>query len=137
MVVTSLQRLFPYTLIQYDTERDEPLRTANGLCVETPKGEKFCLCSCETNHSFAPVFFKLNLVANTSTQDKILAVRQLSSQRAATYLVTFFKVRPDCWCRRSQTLPLLSATPKMRHKPRGRGFAMFSKKEIFTSTVAT
>lgn len=40
MVVSSLQRLFPYTLIQYDTERDEPIRDATGLCVKTPKGEK-------------------------------------------------------------------------------------------------
>lgn len=49
MVVTSLQRLFPYTLIQYDTERDEPIRDANGLCVKTPKGEKSRLCSCKIN----------------------------------------------------------------------------------------
>ncbi|XP_026233362.1 hsFATP2a_ACSVL_like domain-containing protein [Anabas testudineus] len=35
-----LQRmLFPYVVIKYDTERDEPVRDANGLCVESPKGE--------------------------------------------------------------------------------------------------
>ncbi|XP_075903971.1 long-chain fatty acid transport protein 2 [Nelusetta ayraudi] len=39
------RRLFPYTLIQYDTERDEPRRNANGLCVETPKGETGLLVS--------------------------------------------------------------------------------------------
>ncbi|XP_054467913.1 long-chain fatty acid transport protein 2 [Anoplopoma fimbria] len=32
------QKLFPFTLIKYDTERDEPIRDANGLCVESPKG---------------------------------------------------------------------------------------------------
>ncbi|XP_029284443.1 very long-chain acyl-CoA synthetase [Cottoperca gobio] len=31
--------LFPYTLVKYDTERDEPVRDTNGLCVESPKGE--------------------------------------------------------------------------------------------------
>lgn len=45
-LVTFLQRLFPYTLIQYDTERDEPIRDGNGLCVKTPKGERFRLCVC-------------------------------------------------------------------------------------------
>ncbi|KAI3377479.1 hypothetical protein L3Q82_008651, partial [Scortum barcoo] len=39
------QRLFPYTLIQYDTERDEPIRDANGLCVKSPKGETGLLVS--------------------------------------------------------------------------------------------
>lgn len=38
-----LQRLFPYTLIQYDTGRDEPIRDANGLCVEAPRGESTSL----------------------------------------------------------------------------------------------
>lgn len=33
------KKLFPYTLIKYDTERDEPVRDGNGLCVEAPKGE--------------------------------------------------------------------------------------------------
>ncbi|XP_058485881.1 long-chain fatty acid transport protein 2 [Solea solea] len=37
--------LFPYTLIKYDTERDEPVRDANGLCVEVPKGETGLLVS--------------------------------------------------------------------------------------------
>uniref|UniRef100_A0A8P4KDY3 long-chain-fatty-acid--CoA ligase n=1 Tax=Dicentrarchus labrax TaxID=13489 RepID=A0A8P4KDY3_DICLA len=32
------QALFPYTLIKYNTERDEPVRGANGLCVESSKG---------------------------------------------------------------------------------------------------
>uniref|UniRef100_A0A8C2X299 long-chain-fatty-acid--CoA ligase n=1 Tax=Cyclopterus lumpus TaxID=8103 RepID=A0A8C2X299_CYCLU len=32
------QKLFPFTLIKYDTERDEPIRDAHGLCVESPKG---------------------------------------------------------------------------------------------------
>ncbi|XP_041791939.1 very long-chain acyl-CoA synthetase [Chelmon rostratus] len=39
------RKLFPYTLIQYDTERDEPIRGANGLCVESPKGETGLLVS--------------------------------------------------------------------------------------------
>uniref|UniRef100_A0A0E9X6S9 long-chain-fatty-acid--CoA ligase n=1 Tax=Anguilla anguilla TaxID=7936 RepID=A0A0E9X6S9_ANGAN len=32
-------KLFPYTLIKYDIERDEPVRDSRGLCVEVPKGE--------------------------------------------------------------------------------------------------
>ncbi|KAG8001273.1 Very long-chain acyl-CoA synthetase [Nibea albiflora] len=39
------KKLFPYTLIQYDTERDEPIRDANGLCVESLKGETGLLVS--------------------------------------------------------------------------------------------
>ncbi|KAF7644950.1 hypothetical protein LDENG_00213230 [Lucifuga dentata] len=43
------RKLFPYTLIKYDTERDEPIRDANGLCVESPKGEAGLLVSKITN----------------------------------------------------------------------------------------
>uniref|UniRef100_A0A671Y3Q1 long-chain-fatty-acid--CoA ligase n=1 Tax=Sparus aurata TaxID=8175 RepID=A0A671Y3Q1_SPAAU len=39
------RKLFPYTLIQYDTERDEPVRDANGLCVESLTGETGLLVS--------------------------------------------------------------------------------------------
>uniref|UniRef100_A0A8C9X000 long-chain-fatty-acid--CoA ligase n=1 Tax=Sander lucioperca TaxID=283035 RepID=A0A8C9X000_SANLU len=39
------QKLFPFTLIKYDTERDEPIRDANGLCVESPKGDTGLLVS--------------------------------------------------------------------------------------------
>ncbi|XP_071345127.1 long-chain fatty acid transport protein 2 [Trachinotus anak] len=39
------QKLFPYTLVKYDTERDEPIRDANGLCVESLKGETGLLVS--------------------------------------------------------------------------------------------
>uniref|UniRef100_A0A8D3AT82 long-chain-fatty-acid--CoA ligase n=2 Tax=Scophthalmus maximus TaxID=52904 RepID=A0A8D3AT82_SCOMX len=39
------RKFFPYTLIKYDTERDEPVRDANGLCVESPKGETGLLVS--------------------------------------------------------------------------------------------
>ncbi|XP_053177277.1 long-chain fatty acid transport protein 2 [Scomber japonicus] len=39
------QKLFPYTLIKYDTERDEPIRDANGLCIESAKGETGLLVS--------------------------------------------------------------------------------------------
>ncbi|XP_010730166.2 very long-chain acyl-CoA synthetase [Larimichthys crocea] len=39
------KKLFPYTLIRYDTERDEPIRDANGLCVESLKGETGLLVS--------------------------------------------------------------------------------------------
>lgn len=39
------KRLFPFALIKYDTERDEPIRDANGLCVESPKGETGLLVS--------------------------------------------------------------------------------------------
>ncbi|KAK1891859.1 Very long-chain acyl-CoA synthetase [Dissostichus eleginoides] len=39
------QKLFPFTLIKYDTERDEPIRDDNGLCVEAPKGETGLLVS--------------------------------------------------------------------------------------------
>ncbi|XP_059201465.1 long-chain fatty acid transport protein 2 [Centropristis striata] len=39
------QKLFPFTLIKYDTERDEPVRDANGLCVASPKGETGLLVS--------------------------------------------------------------------------------------------
>uniref|UniRef100_A0A672GC01 long-chain-fatty-acid--CoA ligase n=1 Tax=Salarias fasciatus TaxID=181472 RepID=A0A672GC01_SALFA len=37
--------LFPYALVQYDTERDEPIRDANGLCLEAPRGETGLLVS--------------------------------------------------------------------------------------------
>ncbi|MEQ2161199.1 hypothetical protein GOODEAATRI_007363, partial [Goodea atripinnis] len=33
------QKLFPYILVKYDTERDGPMRDANGLCIEASKGE--------------------------------------------------------------------------------------------------
>ncbi|KAM6949888.1 long-chain fatty acid transport protein 2-like [Lycodopsis pacificus] len=39
------QKLFPFTLIKYDTELDEPIRDANGLCVESLKGETGLLVS--------------------------------------------------------------------------------------------
>ncbi|XP_019935901.2 long-chain fatty acid transport protein 2 [Paralichthys olivaceus] len=39
------RKLFPYTLIKYDTERDEPVRDSNGLCVEAPRGESGLLVS--------------------------------------------------------------------------------------------
>ncbi|XP_030578088.1 very long-chain acyl-CoA synthetase-like [Archocentrus centrarchus] len=43
------RKLFPYTLVKYDTERDEPVRDADGLCIETPKGEPGLLVSKITN----------------------------------------------------------------------------------------
>uniref|UniRef100_A0AAX7UND5 long-chain-fatty-acid--CoA ligase n=1 Tax=Astatotilapia calliptera TaxID=8154 RepID=A0AAX7UND5_ASTCA len=43
------QKLFPYTLVKYDTERDEPVRDANGLCIESRKGEPGLLVSKITN----------------------------------------------------------------------------------------
>lgn len=39
------QKLFPYVLVKYDTERDEPIRDANGLCLEAPTGETGLLVS--------------------------------------------------------------------------------------------
>ncbi|XP_030649991.1 very long-chain acyl-CoA synthetase-like isoform X1 [Chanos chanos] len=39
------RKLFPYTLIKYDTERDEPVRDSKGLCIEVPKGETGLLVS--------------------------------------------------------------------------------------------
>uniref|UniRef100_A0A4W5KZV0 long-chain-fatty-acid--CoA ligase n=1 Tax=Hucho hucho TaxID=62062 RepID=A0A4W5KZV0_9TELE len=39
------RKLFPYALIKYDTERDEPIRGSSGLCVEAPKGETGLLVS--------------------------------------------------------------------------------------------
>ncbi|KAM6943053.1 long-chain fatty acid transport protein 2-like [Xenentodon cancila] len=37
--------VFPYTLVKYDTEKDEVIRDANGLCIESPKGETGLLVS--------------------------------------------------------------------------------------------
>ncbi|XP_029986768.1 very long-chain acyl-CoA synthetase-like [Sphaeramia orbicularis] len=42
-------KLFPFTLIKYDTERDEPVRDKNGLCVESKKGETGLLVSMITD----------------------------------------------------------------------------------------
>ncbi|KAM4744308.1 long-chain fatty acid transport protein 2 [Anableps anableps] len=39
------KKLFPYILVKYDTERDEPVRDANGLCAEASKGETGLLVS--------------------------------------------------------------------------------------------
>ncbi|XP_047435834.1 very long-chain acyl-CoA synthetase-like [Mugil cephalus] len=39
------RKLFPYTLVKYDTERDEPVRDANGFCIEVPRGETGLLVS--------------------------------------------------------------------------------------------
>ncbi|XP_050956694.1 long-chain fatty acid transport protein 2 isoform X2 [Labeo rohita] len=39
------QKLFPCALLQYDTERDEPVRNSRGLCVEVPKGQTGLLVS--------------------------------------------------------------------------------------------
>ncbi|XP_041082676.1 very long-chain acyl-CoA synthetase-like [Polyodon spathula] len=33
------KKLFPFVLIQYDTEREEPVRDSRGLCIPAPKGE--------------------------------------------------------------------------------------------------
>ncbi|XP_006628698.2 long-chain fatty acid transport protein 2 [Lepisosteus oculatus] len=33
------KKLFPYALIKYDTEKEEPVRDSRGFCVEVPKGE--------------------------------------------------------------------------------------------------
>lgn len=33
--------LFPFLLVKYDTERDEPMRDADGLCIEASKGERY------------------------------------------------------------------------------------------------
>ncbi|KAL2088891.1 hypothetical protein ACEWY4_015790 [Coilia grayii] len=41
--------LFPYALIKYDTEKDEPVRNSKGLCVEAAKGETGLLVSRITN----------------------------------------------------------------------------------------
>ncbi|XP_059927135.1 long-chain fatty acid transport protein 2 [Gadus macrocephalus] len=38
-------KLFPYSLVKYDTERDEPRRDARGLCIEAVKGETGLLVS--------------------------------------------------------------------------------------------
>lgn len=37
--------LFPFVLVKYDTERDEPVRGTDGLCVQAPKGETGLLLS--------------------------------------------------------------------------------------------
>ncbi|XP_046898717.1 very long-chain acyl-CoA synthetase [Hypomesus transpacificus] len=39
------RKLFPYTLIKYDTEQDEPVRDFRGLCIEAPRGETGLLVS--------------------------------------------------------------------------------------------
>ncbi|XP_052008265.1 long-chain fatty acid transport protein 2-like isoform X1 [Xyrauchen texanus] len=39
------KKLFPYALIKYDTERDEPVRDSTGLCIEVPKGQTGLLVS--------------------------------------------------------------------------------------------
>ncbi|XP_061565621.1 long-chain fatty acid transport protein 2-like [Cololabis saira] len=39
------RKVFPYTLVKYDTEKDELIRDANGLCIESPKGETGLLVS--------------------------------------------------------------------------------------------
>ncbi|KAL1007623.1 hypothetical protein UPYG_G00089200 [Umbra pygmaea] len=39
------RKLFPYALIKYDTEREEPIRDPSGLCVEASKGETGLLVS--------------------------------------------------------------------------------------------
>uniref|UniRef100_A0A8K9V6U8 long-chain-fatty-acid--CoA ligase n=1 Tax=Oncorhynchus mykiss TaxID=8022 RepID=A0A8K9V6U8_ONCMY len=43
------RKLFPYALIKYDTERDEPIRDSTGLCVEAPKDETGLLVCKITN----------------------------------------------------------------------------------------
>ncbi|KAJ8343979.1 hypothetical protein SKAU_G00313080 [Synaphobranchus kaupii] len=39
------RKLFPYALIQYDTESEEPVRDHRGLCIEAAKGETGLLVS--------------------------------------------------------------------------------------------
>ncbi|KAL2093377.1 hypothetical protein ACEWY4_010689 [Coilia grayii] len=36
---------FPFALIQYDLEKEEPIRNAEGFCIESPKGETGLLVS--------------------------------------------------------------------------------------------
>ncbi|XP_062403983.1 long-chain fatty acid transport protein 2-like [Sardina pilchardus] len=33
------KRMFPFAVIQYDLEKEEPVRNAEGLCIEAPRGE--------------------------------------------------------------------------------------------------
>ncbi|XP_077569794.1 long-chain fatty acid transport protein 2-like [Stigmatopora nigra] len=39
------RKLFPYSLVKYDTERDEVVRDSDGLCIEALKGETGLLVS--------------------------------------------------------------------------------------------
>ncbi|XP_012670370.2 very long-chain acyl-CoA synthetase-like [Clupea harengus] len=39
------KKFFPYALIKYDTEGDEPVRNSKGLCIEASKGETGLLVS--------------------------------------------------------------------------------------------
>ncbi|XP_036391152.1 very long-chain acyl-CoA synthetase-like isoform X1 [Megalops cyprinoides] len=39
------RKLFPYALIKYDAEREEPMRDSRGLCIEASKGETGLLVS--------------------------------------------------------------------------------------------
>ncbi|XP_048828413.1 very long-chain acyl-CoA synthetase-like [Brienomyrus brachyistius] len=39
------RKIFPYLLIKYDTEKEEPVRNSEGLCVEVLKGETGLLVS--------------------------------------------------------------------------------------------
>lgn len=50
--VNSLHRyLFPYTLIKFDIEKEEPVRNANGLCIQAAKGETGLLVGKVTKRS--------------------------------------------------------------------------------------
>uniref|UniRef100_A0A8C6VWX1 long-chain-fatty-acid--CoA ligase n=1 Tax=Nothobranchius furzeri TaxID=105023 RepID=A0A8C6VWX1_NOTFU len=39
------KRSYPYALIRYDTEKEEPVRDARGFCIEVPEGETGLLVS--------------------------------------------------------------------------------------------
>uniref|UniRef100_A0A3P8XK95 long-chain-fatty-acid--CoA ligase n=1 Tax=Esox lucius TaxID=8010 RepID=A0A3P8XK95_ESOLU len=45
------RRMFPYTLIKFDIEKEEPVRNSNGLCIKAAKGETGLLVGKITKYS--------------------------------------------------------------------------------------
>ncbi|KAG5273707.1 hypothetical protein AALO_G00154540 [Alosa alosa] len=45
------KRIFPYSLIKFDADKEEPVRNAEGLCVKAAKGETGLLVGRITKHS--------------------------------------------------------------------------------------
>lgn len=39
------QKLYPYALVKFDQEHDEPVRNADGFCIEVAKGKLNVLLS--------------------------------------------------------------------------------------------
>ncbi|XP_034390974.1 very long-chain acyl-CoA synthetase-like isoform X3 [Cyclopterus lumpus] len=77
---------FPYTLIKFDTEKEEPVRNSEGLCIEAATGETGLLVGRVTRRS---PFVGIELVTLSDGKEKMLPHPRL--QTFSQWLTAFLK----------------------------------------------